>query len=139
MAYTLTDPFARLRTVLRLSATLFLLLGLLLALLPDRVTAEWGAAAQGPTWPLRLAGVLRVTLAIYFLMAASERLIGTPALITCTVANSLVAITLLVAYLQREMAAITLLGQVVLVLIFALCLVSAVAPLRYLRAELQAN
>lgn len=135
MAYTLTDPFSSLRSVMRLSGTTFLILGLLLALLPVRVLAEWGSSLAGPTWPLRLAGVLLLTLAILYIMAASERLISTPAMTACTVGNGLMAITLLVAYLQRELASPTMVGLIALIVVFVICLVGAVMPLRYLRAE----
>jgi hypothetical protein len=45
------------------------------------------------------------------------------------------AIVLLIAYLQQELAALTLIGQLVLVAIFLLCLIGAVFPLRYLRID----
>lgn len=135
MAYTLTDPFGALRAVLRMSGTTYLILGLLMVLLPARVLAEWGSALTGPTWPVRLAGALLLTLALLYLMAANERLISTPAMTACSLGNGLMAITLLIAYLQRELANATPVGLVALVVIFVLCLVGAVMPLRYLRAE----
>jgi drug/metabolite transporter (DMT)-like permease len=135
MAYTLTDPFSTLRSVLRLSGTMFLILGLLMTILPARVLAEWGSSLTGPTWPVRLAGVLMLTLAMLFIMAASERLISIPAMTACSVGNALMAVTLLVAYLQRELASPTIVGLIALVVVFIICLVGAVMPLRYLRAE----
>ena len=43
MAYTLTDPFGSLRTVLRLSASTDLLLGGTLLVFPRLLLSEWGA------------------------------------------------------------------------------------------------
>ena len=135
MAYTLTDPFGALRTVFRLSSATFLLWGGLMLFLPGAVLAEWGAPGSELTWPVRLAGALLCVFGIFFLMSANERAIGVSTMVACTLSNGLAALVLLIAYLQREFIDLTLFGLIALIVIFVVCLIGAVAPLRYLRAE----
>jgi hypothetical protein len=42
---------------------------------------------------------------------------------------------LLVSYLQGEFAGMGIVGRIILVLLFLLCLISAVVPVRYLRTD----
>lgn len=56
-------------------------------------------------------------------------------MVTCSVGNGLLAIVLLLAYLQQDLANLTPVGLGVLLVIFVIALVGAVVPLRYLRAE----
>ena len=135
MAYTLTDPFGALRTVFRLSSATALLWGGLMLFLPRAVLTEWGAPDVALTWPVRLAGALLCVFGIFYLLAANERSIGVSTMVACTLSNGLTALVLLVAYLQREFAGLTLFGVIALVVIFVICLIGAVTPLRYLRAE----
>jgi hypothetical protein len=44
-------------------------------------------------------------------------------------------VVLLVGYLQGEFAGLGLFGQIALVLIFLICLISAIVPVRYLRTD----
>ena len=135
MAYTLTDPFRTLRSILRFNGITFLLLavGLLLASL-GLLGAE-NPLVSGPLWPTRLAAAGLATLGVYFLLAAAERFLSTTLLVTCTLGNLLVALVILLAYLSRELDGLTWLGQLLLIVIFIICLAAAVMPLRYLRAE----
>ena len=135
MAYTLTDPFRALRGVLRFNGATFLMLafGLLLASL-GLFGAE-NPVATGLLWPLRLAMAGLTTLGVYFLLAAAERFLSTTALVTCMLGNGLVALVILLAYLGRELDGLTWLGQLLLIVIFAICLVGVVTPIRYLRAD----
>jgi len=138
MAYTLSDPFRPLRTVLRIFGVTMLLAGLLLLLLPgDRLTA-W-LALTAPLWPARLAGAGLLTLGIYYLLAAGERAVGLPALVTCSLGNGLPAVVIVAAYLQQDMAALGWPARIALIAFFAIFLTGAVTPLRYLRAEYQAD
>ncbi len=137
MAYTLTDPFGSLRNVLRLSASTDLLLGGTLLVFPRLLLAEWGAPGIEVLWPARLAGAALVTLAIYYLMAANGRSIGLTAMVVCMLGNGLLALVLLLSYLQQDLANLTLLGLIVLVALFIVALIGAIAPVRYLRAEYQ--
>ncbi len=56
MAYTLTDPFRSLRSVLRLSGVTMILSGAALTFAPVDRLVEWDVAGSGPSWPIRLAG-----------------------------------------------------------------------------------
>ena len=137
MAYTLTDPFSFLRTVLRLSGSLALVTGVILLILPGATLPPAVVTAGYPLWPLRIVAALLLTLGIFFLLAANRRVIEAPTMVACTVANGSVALVLVVAYLQQEFASLSFFGRGVLILVCLLCLVSAVTPLRYLRAELR--
>ncbi len=137
MAYTLTDPFSGLRTVLRLSGSLALVAGVILLLLPGATLPPAIVTTGYPLWPLRLVAALLLTLGVFFLLAANRRIIEAPTMVACTVANGSVALVLVIAYLQQEFAALAFFGRSILVLVCLLCLVCAVTPLRYLRAELR--
>jgi hypothetical protein len=135
MAYTLTDPLTPLRNVLRVTGSTALLMGGTMLIFPRLILTEWGAPEVEVNWPVRLAGAFLITLGVYYLLAANERAVGTTAMVTCIVGNGLLAIVLLLAYLQQDLANLTLVGFGVLVIIFIIALIGAVMPLRYLRAE----
>jgi hypothetical protein len=139
MAYTLSDPFRSLRFVLRLSGAVSLLTGLVFLLLPVAIAIEMMGLGAGPLWPLRLAGAGLFTLGAFYLLMAGERSIGMPALVTCTLGNGLPAVLVVTAYLQREMAAFTWPMQAAMLALFIVWLIGAVAPLRFMRAEVQAE
>ena len=138
LAYSLNDIFRPLRTVMRVDALLVGFgVGALLLVTPKALLAASGLYdGDSPVWFGRLAGALLVTLGLHLWMAAQERIVSTPSMITMALANGLMAVVLLTAYLQQELAALSLLGRIVLVLVFLVCLVSAISPLRYLRAEI---
>ncbi len=135
MAYTLTDPLTPLRNVLRVTGSTALLLGGTMLIFPRLILTEWGAPEVEVNWPLRLAGAFLITLGVYYFLAANERIVGTTAMVTCIVGNGLLAVVLLLAYLQQDLANLTPVGLGALLVIFVIALVGAVAPLRYLRAE----
>jgi hypothetical protein len=134
MAYTLTDPFRPLRGVLRLCGGADLLLGAGLLFAPHALLPAVGLTV-GPLWSVQLAGGLLLVLGVYFLLAAAERLLGLPAIVTCALGNGVPALILLFAYLRQDLAGISWLGQAGLILLFIVFLIGAVTPLRYLRAE----
>lgn len=135
MAYTLTDPFRTLRGVLRFNGVTFLMLaaGVLMASLG--VFGIDNPIATGLLWPIRLAAAGLMTLGIYFLLAATERFLSTTTLVTCVLGNGLVALVILLAYFDGEFAGLTWLSLLLLIVIFGICLVGTVVPLRYLRAD----
>lgn len=139
MAYTLNDPYRSLRVVLRLSGVASLLAGLLFLLLPGNIATNVLGLASGPLWPLRLAGVGLLTLGVTYLLTAGERDIALPALVTCALGNGLPAILVVTAYLQREMTAFAWPLQIGMIVLFVIWLIGAVAPLRFLRAEIHAE
>ena len=138
MAYTLSDPFHLLRAVLRICGATMMLAGLLLLLLPPAPLADW-LAITAPLWPVRLAGAGLLTLAVYYLLAAAERAVSLLMLVTCSLGNGLPAVIIVSAYLRQDMAALGSPARIVLVFFFVICLAGLVTPLRYLRAEYQAD
>ncbi len=136
MAYSFTDIYRPLRTLLRVNGLLVGCgLGIMFLLAPASALTRWGLIAQDPGWSTRLAGALLVSLGVYFLLAAGQSMIDMPALVTCLISHSLIALVLLMGYLQRDLAGLAWGGRIVLVLVFVLCLIGALLPLRYLRAE----
>jgi hypothetical protein len=138
MAYTLTDPFGPLRGVLRLCGGVDLLLGAGLVFTPQLLLPAVGLPV-GSLWSVQLAGGLLLVLGVYFLLAASERLPGLPAIVTCALGNGIPAVILLFSYLRQDLVGISWLGQAGLILLFIVLLIGAVTPLRYLRAEYRAD
>jgi hypothetical protein len=136
MAYSFNDHFRPLRMILRLNGLLVGLgLGVLLLIYPDTWLAEWGFSLEGPAWPSRLAGASLIGLGTGLLVASREPYLRPPALVSVVLANALIAVVLLVAYLQRELATLILPGRLALVVIFSVCLLSVVVPIPYFRGE----
>jgi hypothetical protein len=136
MAYTLSDHFRPLRLALRTNGVLVGLgLGSLLLFTSQNTLSRWGLFSGEQLWPVRLAGAALIALGLCFILIAAQDVIGLSLLITVTVANLLFALVLLVSYFQQEFARLTGIGHLLLVIIFILCLIGALAPLPYLRAE----
>lgn len=137
MAYSLGDYFQPLRIVLRTSGiTVGFGAGGGFLLLPRSVLQNWQLiSADGPAWFERGTGAILIALGCLFLFAAAETIISRPVLIATTVAHGLLAIVLLVAYVQQEFAEISFLGTLALICLFLLCLCGAVIPLRYVRTD----
>lgn len=136
MAYSLGDLFRPLRVVMRVNGSLLGLGGgLALFLVRQATLVNLGILAAEAGWPLRLAGAALIGLGIFLILSANERLIELPAIIGTVVTHGLFALVLLSAYLRNEFAGLNLLGQLFFVIIFFLCLVGAIVPLRYFQAE----
>ncbi|MCC6167899.1 MAG: hypothetical protein IT329_11785 [Caldilineaceae bacterium] len=136
MAYSLNDLYYGLRLVMRANGLLIgLLLGGAILIFPRATLSAAGVSPEAALWPGRMAGALLVALGLNLLIAAQERIVSSAGMVSMVVANALAAIVLLLAYLNQEFSGLDRLGQVGLVLIFILCLISAVVPLRYLRTE----
>lgn len=135
MAYTLGDPFRSLRLLLRMNGVLVgLLLGVCLLAAPQAWLLDWGLYSSGPLWPLRLAGASQLGLGLFFVLMANQDYLSRLMLVSTVIANSMLALVLLTAYLRQELTGLSTTGQVVLVLIFLLYLLGAVIPLRYVRS-----
>lgn len=135
MAYTLGDPFRPLRLVLRINgAGIGLAIGLFLLLTPGSWLTEWGLGAPNLHWPLRLAGASQIGIGFFLLLAAQQDDMSRLLLIVTVATHALWALILLSAYLRHELTVEPLFGQLLLVLVFCLCLLGAVTPLRYLRS-----
>lgn len=139
MAYTLTDPFRSLKSILRVSGFVDGALGAALLLAPRSWVTGWAVAAAGPFWPVRLAGAALLTLGIFYLLSATQRVPGIPTMVAAALGNALIAGVILAGYLQQDFAGLPPLGLVLLIAVFVVCLIGAVTPLRYLRAEYRAE
>lgn len=136
MAYTLGDPFRPLRFVLRINGIVIGVgAGLCLLLTPGSWLTEWGLGASGLHWPLRLAGASQIGVGLFFLLAAQQDYMSRLLLFAALLTNALWAMILLSAYLRRELIIGSIIGQLLFVIIFLLCLFGTVMPLRYLRSS----
>ena len=136
MAYSLNDLYSGLRAVMRMNGLIVGLgMGVLLLLFPHGVLSAAGLAPGEALWPYRIIGSLLVAQGVMLLISAQDRLVSTASMIAMLVGNALLAIVLMVGYLQGEFAGMGLVGQILLVLLFLLCLISAVVPVRYLRTD----
>ena len=136
MAYTLTDPFRSLRVTMRLNGVVIgFALGLLCLFSAKTSLTAWGLYTSGPLWPLRATGSVLLGLGLLYVLGASQDVIHLSLLVSMVVTNGLLALVILLAYLQQELAGLTLIGQCLLIAIFLLCLIGALVPLRYFRIE----
>ncbi len=136
MAYSLNDLYRGLRLLMRANGLLIgLALGGALLIFPRVALSAAGLDPSAAVWPGRLAGALLVALGLNLLICAQERIVSTAGIVGMIVANGLMAVVLLLAYLNQEFSTLGLLGQIGLVLVFTACLISAVVPLRYLRTD----
>lgn len=135
MAYSLGDPFRTLRLVLRTNGIALGLLGLALLLAGPRLLAALGFVAEGPMLPFRLAGAGLVGVGALLLGTALRTEIDQGLLIPCILLHALLALVLLVGYLRGEIVIGNLFALAALLLIFLICLVGALAPLRYFGPE----
>jgi hypothetical protein len=110
-------------------------IGVLLLFFPRAFLSAAGLGGSESLWSLRLVGSLLLAHGIMLLLSAQERIVSAASMIAMLVANALMAVVLMLSYLRGEFAGIGLLGQILLVLLFVLCLISAIVPLRYLRTE----
>lgn len=134
MAYTLGDPFRTLRLMLRINGFLVgIVLGLMLLAAPRTWLLSWGVYVGGAIWPLRLAGTTQIALGIFFFLMATQDYLSKAFLWTMVLTNSILAIVLLTAYLQQELAGLSTVGQMFVIVVFFLYLLGAVIPLRYVR------
>ena len=113
-------------------------LGLLMLWGPRWLTVSLNSDAGGALWPMRLAGAALIGLGFFFVMASGERIIHPHILVPLIVSNALISGILLLTYWQGEWRALSIVADVLLVILVALCLIGAVLPVRYLRAEYRA-
>lgn len=110
-------------------------LGGLLLIAPQMLMSGALLAASAPLWPYRMAGAVLVALGLHLLVAAQERIVRAATMLAMLVGNGLMAVVLLVAFLQRELAALGGLAQMILSATFFICVVAALFALRYLRED----
>jgi hypothetical protein len=133
MAYTFVDHYRPIRTLLRVDAVVVGLgLGLILLLYPVGMFAALGFAADAPLMA-RLAGSALLGLGVELLLAAAEADLRAGTLVSAIVSNGLLAASLFIAYLNGSLAGLTPWGYLVLLLLFVVCLLTAVLPIPFLR------
>lgn len=133
MAYTFIDHYRPIRTILRVDGLVIGLgLGLLLLLHPADMFAALGVDAGTPLFS-RLAGSALIGLGVELLLAAAEADLRAGTLIAAILGNGLLAASLFIAYLSGDLAHLTAWGFLFLLLLFAVCLLTAVLPIPYLR------
>ena len=136
MAYSLADPYRPLRFVMRLNGTLIgLLLGALLLLASPGLLAQLGVHLSGPLLAVRVSGAALIGIGLFLLGNSSVRDIDMAQLVPCMVFHALLALVLILAWFRSDLAALNLAGQISLLVVFGLCLVGTLAPMRYFGAE----
>lgn len=136
MAYSLGDPWRPLRLVLRINGVaLGLLLGATLLVAAPRLLSALGFVAEGPLLPFRLAGAGLLATGAFALNAATRRDLDRGVLIATILFHALLALALLLGYLQGDFVVRNLFSLLLLLGAFLLCLLGALAPLRYFAAE----
>jgi hypothetical protein len=134
MAYTFTDHYRAVRIILRVDGLVVGIgLGTLLLIYPVEMLSDLGFAASGPAWTARVGGSSLLGLGIGLIAAASERELRAASLLAAMVSNGLIALSLLLAYLQGELADLSLWGFLLLILLFIICLLTTVLPIPYVR------
>lgn len=136
MAYTFVDHYRPIRTILRVDALLVGVgLGLLLLLYPVDLLTALGFDAVAPLMA-RLAGSALLGQGLGLLLDAAEVELNAGTLVSTIISNGLLATTLFVAYINNDLAHLTLWGNLLLLVIFVTCLLTAVLPIPYLRPGL---
>jgi peptidoglycan/LPS O-acetylase OafA/YrhL len=136
MAYSFTDHYRTLRMVFRIDGIFVGIgLGLLLLIYPADLLNDWGFTAGDASWPARIAGACLLGMGLGLLIAARERNVRLAPVVTAVCSNGLIAVVLLVAYVQRELANLTLAGYALLIILFVVCLITVTVSLPYVRIE----
>lgn len=133
MAYTFTDHYRAARLCLRANALLIGLgLGLLLLIYPRELLLTAGVTL-GSAWTARIGGGALIGLGIGLMSASTEPDLPRASLVAATISNGAISISLLLAYLGGEMEGLHPLGTAGLLLIFVVCLLTAVLSAPYIR------
>jgi hypothetical protein len=136
MAYSLGDPYRPLRLILRLNGVVVGLgFGAVLLLAPHTWLVGMGWSQGGAALPWRLAGVGLVAFGLFLLLSAGSREIDLAVLAPCMLFHTLLTIVLLIGYLRGDLAGLNAAGGLLLLTVFLLSLVGALAPVRYFGAE----
>lgn len=133
MAYTFIDHYRPIRAMLRVDALVVGLgLGLVLLIHPVDMLTGLGFGVGSPLLS-RLAGSALLGLGIGQLLAAAEADLRAGTLVAAIISNGLLAASLFVAYLSGELTELTTWGYLLLLVLFVICLLSAVLPIPFLR------
>lgn len=133
MAYTFVDHYRPIRAMLRVNALVVGVgLGLVLLIHPVDLFIALGFGVGSPLLS-RLAGSALLGLGMGQLLAAAEADLRAGTLVAAILSNGLLAASLFVAYLSGDLAGLTPWGYLLLLLLIAVCLLTAVLPIPYLR------
>lgn len=136
MAYSLADPYRPLRFVMRLNGIVIgLLLGALLLFTSPGLLAQLGVHPSGALFEVRVSGAALISVGLFLLGNSSVRDIDIAQLVPCMVFHGLLALVLILAWFRGDLAALNLAGVISLLVVFGLCLVGTLAPVRYFGAE----
>lgn len=136
MAYSLADPYRPLRLVMRINGVVVgLLLGILLLLASPGLLMRLGIHLSGSLLAVRVSGVALLGVGLFLLGNATVRDLDMPQLLPCIVFHGILALVLILAWFRGDLGALNVAGQIVLLVVFVLCLVGALAPVRYFSAE----
>ncbi len=136
MAYSLGDSYRPLRLIMRINGVVIgLLLGALLLLGSPGMIHAVGLPGEGTLLATRIAGVALIGVGLFLLGGATAREIDLWQLVACVTFHLLLALALLLAWFRGDLQGLGILGLIGLLAVFVLCLVGALTPLRYFRAE----
>lgn len=137
MAYTFNDHYRLARLCLRVNAVLIGLgLGLLLLIYPRDLLMVSGITL-GSAWTARIGGSALIGLGIGLLSASVETDLHPASLLAATISNGAISVSLLIAYFEGDMEALHPWGAAGLLVIFVLCLLTAVLSAPYIRRRAQ--
>ena len=135
MAYTFTDHYRAARLCLRLNAVLIGLgLGLLLLIYPRDLFMTAGITL-GSAWTARIGGASLIGLGIGQLSATAETDLPPASLLAAVISNGAISISLLIAYFDGDMVALHPFGVAGLLVIFVVCLLTAVLSAPHIRRK----
>ena len=135
MAYTFTDHYRVARLLLRVNAvTIGLGLGLLLLIYP-RDLLQAAGITLGSAWAARIGGSALIGLGIGLLSAAAQAELRPAVLLAALVSNGAISISLLIAYFEGDMDALHPVGAGALLVVFIICLLTAVLSIPFLNRK----
>ena len=135
MAYTFNDHYRAARLLLRVNAvTIGLGLGALLLVYP-RDLLELAGITLGSAWAARIGGSALIGLGIGLLSAAAQAELQPAVLLAALISNSAMSISLLIAYFEGDLDALHPVGAGGLLVIFVICLLTAVLSVPYVRRK----
>ena len=135
MAYTFTDHYRAARLSLRVNAVLIGLgLGLLLLIYPRDLFMTAGITL-GSAWTARIGGAALIGLGIGQLSAAAASDLPQASLLVAVISNGAISISLLIAYFEGDMVALHPFGVAGLLVIFVVCLLTAVLSAPHIRRK----
>ena len=137
MAYTFNDHYRAARLLLRVNAvTIGLGLGALLLVYP-RDLLELAGITLGPAWAARIGGSALIGMGIGLLSAAAQSELQPAVLLAALISNGAIAISLLIAYFEGDMDALHPVGAGGLLVIFIICLLTAVLSVPFIRRNVR--